>query len=116
MCLPRPKPQPLQAGLDEGFAQLARHPGSIDGDPADVENRLIVLTDAEANCGDISEGGLLARIKAAAADRLYTTIVGARAEHVGACGCGCVRVCVFLWGVVGAVAWGAQVLSPTELL
>ena len=36
--------------------------------------------DAEANCGDVSETGLLARLKAAAADRLYATIVGERPQ------------------------------------
>ncbi|EFN56934.1 hypothetical protein CHLNCDRAFT_143466 [Chlorella variabilis] len=64
------------AGLDEGMAQLRRWGGFVDGDPLATENRLIVLTDAEANCGDVSETGLLARLKAAAADRLYATIVG----------------------------------------
>ncbi|KAI3434996.1 hypothetical protein D9Q98_003048 [Chlorella vulgaris] len=66
----------FQAGLDEATAQLRKHADCIDGDPATTENRMIVLTDAEANCGDLSETGLLARLKANAADRLHTTIVG----------------------------------------
>ncbi|KAL4435599.1 hypothetical protein ABPG77_002562 [Micractinium sp. CCAP 211/92] len=66
----------FQVGLDEAASQLRGHPDCIDGDPATTENRIIVLTDAETNCGDITEEGLLARLKAAAADRFYTTIVG----------------------------------------
>ncbi|KAL4425226.1 hypothetical protein ABPG75_009242 [Micractinium tetrahymenae] len=66
----------FQAGLDEATRQLRGRADCIDGVPATTENRIIVLTDAETNCGDISEQGLLARLKANAADRFYTTIVG----------------------------------------
>lgn len=66
----------FQAGIDEATAQLSRYPDCIDGDPVTTENRIIVLTDAQANYGEVSEAGLMARIKANAADRIHMTIVG----------------------------------------
>jgi hypothetical protein len=44
--------------------------------PADTENRIILITDAQPNQGDISDQGLLARLKANAADRIHTTLIG----------------------------------------
>ncbi|PSC67450.1 Cell surface [Micractinium conductrix] len=66
----------FQAGFDEAQAQLRRWPDAVDGDPSEVENRIIVLTDAQPNAGDFSEGGLAARMKAAAADWVHMTVVG----------------------------------------
>ena len=74
LCLPFLQHQ--QAGLDEAAAQLRGYSDCIDSDPATTENRIVVLTDAEANAGDVSEEGLGARLKALAADRIHVSIVG----------------------------------------
>lgn len=51
--------------------------GCLEADPATTENRIIMITDAQPNQGDTSDEGLLARLKALAADGIHTTIVGA---------------------------------------
>jgi hypothetical protein len=48
----------------------------MEASPADTENRIILITDAQPNQGDISDQGLLARLKANAADRIHTTLIG----------------------------------------
>ena len=48
----------------------------MEASPADTENRIILITDAQPNEGDISTEGLLARLKANAADRIHTTLIG----------------------------------------
>lgn len=45
-------------------------------DPAQTENRILLLTDAQPNTGTTSTTGLSARLKAAAADSIYMSIVG----------------------------------------
>ena len=42
----------------------------------DTENRIVLITDAEPNTGDFTTEGLAARLKANAADGIFTTIVG----------------------------------------
>ncbi len=48
----------------------------LEADKASTENRIILITDAQPNEGDLSEEGLLARLKANAADGIHTTIIG----------------------------------------
>lgn len=43
---------------------------------ANVENRILLITDAQPNTGDFSVDGLTARMKANAADGIFTTVVG----------------------------------------
>jgi hypothetical protein len=51
--------------------------GCLEADRATTENRILLITDAQPNQGDTTDEGLLARIKALAADGIHTTIVGA---------------------------------------
>ena len=46
------------------------------GTPSEVENRMIFLTDAQPNTGDISEEGLFALVKSNAGKRVYTSFIG----------------------------------------
>eukprot|EP00887_Chlorella_sp_A99_P006595 scaffold3.g6595.t1 len=66
----------LQAGLDQATNQLKACKECMSGSKADVENRIVLITDAQPNTADYSTEGLAARLKANAADGIYTTIVG----------------------------------------
>eukprot|EP00887_Chlorella_sp_A99_P005282 scaffold1.g5282.t1 len=66
----------FQAGLDEAAAQLRAYPPCVDGDPTTTESRIIVLTDAQTNTGEVSEEGLLSRLKAWASEHIHVTLVG----------------------------------------
>ena len=47
-----------------------------EANPADTENRIILITDAEPNVGDISDQGLGGSIKNISDAGIYTTIIG----------------------------------------
>ena len=60
-------------------SQPSAHVGHHAPLPAPPAPPPISLPDAEVNTGEISDTGLLARIKANAADGIHTTVVGAAA-------------------------------------
>ncbi|KIZ06136.1 hypothetical protein MNEG_1821 [Monoraphidium neglectum] len=66
----------FQAGLDQAVTNMRSYTDCFGGDPSTTENRIIVLTDAQPNEGDITDEGLLARMKANAGDGFYMTMVG----------------------------------------
>jgi hypothetical protein len=66
----------MQAGLDTATRELKSCRECLEANPEDTENRIILITDAQPNEGDISDDGLLARMKANAADNIFTTIIG----------------------------------------
>jgi Ca-activated chloride channel family protein len=63
----------LVAGIDmaTGLFRNLREVSSYE-----YENRMIILTDAQPNTGDISSSGILQKIKSNAAGRIYTTFIG----------------------------------------
>ena len=61
------------AGMRLGTAQFD---GLSELNSYEYENRMIVLTDAQPNTGDISESGLFAIARTNASRRIYTTFVG----------------------------------------
>ena len=66
----------LQDGYDTATYQLRGCAECMAADLNATENRIILLTDAEANSGDYTVEGLSARVKANAADDIFTTIIG----------------------------------------
>lgn len=66
----------FQSGLDEATNLLRSFTDCKEWDPATTENRIVVLTDAQINTGEISDTTLMARLKANAADGFYMTVVG----------------------------------------
>jgi Ca-activated chloride channel homolog len=67
----------MAAGYDAGIDQLREAcPGCLGADPAAVENRVILITDAQPNQGALSDQELLNKLEAQARDGIYTTIVG----------------------------------------
>jgi Ca-activated chloride channel family protein len=62
----------LSAGFRAGVDVLA----DVDGDPTEVENRIVFLTDMMPNLGELEEGGLVSLVEDAADDGVYTTFVG----------------------------------------
>ncbi|KAI8474497.1 MAG: hypothetical protein J3K34DRAFT_407955 [Monoraphidium minutum] len=66
----------FQAGLDQATGLVRSYSKCFPGAPATTESRMVVLTDAQPNEGDISDEGLLARLKANAADGIHTTMIG----------------------------------------
>jgi Ca-activated chloride channel homolog len=63
----------LSSGIELASDQLRYLPEA--GQP-EYESRLIILTDAQPNTGDISAGGMSGRIQSNAASRIYTTFIG----------------------------------------
>lgn len=61
------------AGMRLGTAQFD---GLSEMNSYEYENRMIVLTDAQPNTGDISESGLFGIARANASRRIYTTFIG----------------------------------------
>ena len=63
----------MSAGIDRGTQELYRYfePGLYD-----FENRIILLTDAQANTGDLSSSGMLGRVQNNASSGIYTTFIG----------------------------------------
>ena len=63
----------LDAGMDLATAQLK---GLRQQSSYEYENRVMILTDAEPNTGDISSFGLMYNVKNNAESRIYTTFIG----------------------------------------
>ncbi len=63
----------LDAGIDMATRQLK---GASETDPSEYENRIIVLTDAQPNTGDISSANFMNEIEANAASSIYATVIG----------------------------------------
>jgi Ca-activated chloride channel homolog len=63
----------LDAGIDMATAQFGNN---YEWDNYDYENRMIVLTDAQPNTGDINSSNFLRVIKNNAGNRIYTTFIG----------------------------------------
>jgi Ca-activated chloride channel homolog len=63
--------------LDAGMDMAARQFNDTDElNSYEYENRIMVLTDAQPNTGDISSSGLMRNIRNGAGARIYTTIIG----------------------------------------
>ncbi|MCF8055062.1 MAG: VWA domain-containing protein [Desulfocapsa sp.] len=65
----------MSSGLQKGIAQFAEL-GARLKDPTLYENRIIFLTDAMPNQGDLSKGGLFSMVQAAATKDIYTSFIG----------------------------------------
>ena len=63
----------LSAGVRRGTEQFYN---AWSPDSYEYENRMIVITDAQPNTGDISAGGMFDSIRDNAASRVYTTFIG----------------------------------------
>jgi Ca-activated chloride channel homolog len=63
----------MDAGITLGTELFA---GVRGADPSQYENRIVFLTDAQPNTGDISESGLIGRTKANAEKGIYMTFIG----------------------------------------
>jgi len=63
----------MDAGMQQATSMIEPY---SDADPTEYENRIIFLTDAQPNTGDISEQGLLGQLKQNSENRIYTTFVG----------------------------------------
>lgn len=66
----------LAAGLDAATAVLTGCEACTSASLADVENRIITITDAQPNESDITTEGLQARLEANAAKNIFSTFVG----------------------------------------
>lgn len=64
----------MEAGFRLGTETLAAM--ASDADPSEYENRIIFLTDAMPNLGDLSESSLLGMVGANADSRMYTSFIG----------------------------------------
>ena len=60
----------MSAGMDLATTLFA------DVEDAGYENRVILLTDAQLNTGDLSESGLVGRVESNAEDGVYSTMIG----------------------------------------
>ena len=63
----------MSAGLERGTDQLHRFYESYN---YEFENRIILLTDAQPNTGDISSSGMMGRVRSNAQNNIYTTFIG----------------------------------------
>jgi Ca-activated chloride channel family protein len=63
----------LSAGIELGSRQFNDY---YEANSYEYENRMIVLTDAQPNTGDISSQGLMDMIRSNASNRIYTTFIG----------------------------------------
>ncbi len=63
----------MEAGMKMG-TELFKELSNVDQN--EYENRIIFLTDAMPNVGDISEGGLLGIVKKNSENKLYSTFIG----------------------------------------
>jgi len=65
----------MGSGLQKGIEQFTGLETSLK-DPALYENRIIFLTDAMPNRGELSKGGLFSMVQAAAAKNIHTSFIG----------------------------------------
>ncbi len=65
----------MSAGLRTGLEQFALLDSAVK-DPALYENRIVFLTDAMPNRGELSKGGLFSMVRNAAVQNIYTTFIG----------------------------------------
>jgi Ca-activated chloride channel homolog len=63
----------LSAGMQMATDLISKYRGA---DPDNYENRIIILTDAMPNTGEIGEWSMLNTLKRNAADHIYSTIIG----------------------------------------
>ncbi len=63
----------LSSGIELATDKLRYVP---DAGKAEYESRLIILTDAQPNTGDISAGGIMGRLQNNAERRIFTTFIG----------------------------------------
>ncbi len=63
----------MSAGMNLG---IFLYESFVDADPREYENRIIFITDAQPNTGDLSEQGMLGMAKRASNNRIYTTFIG----------------------------------------
>jgi Ca-activated chloride channel homolog len=63
----------LDAGMDMATRQFNN---LYEMDSYEYENRIMVLTDAQPNTGDVSAPGLAGALKSNSANRIYTTFIG----------------------------------------
>ena len=66
----------MAQGYDDATKQLKDCKQCMEAGLQNAENRIILITDAQPNSGDWTEQGFLARLKANAADNIFTTVVG----------------------------------------
>ncbi|CAG9461306.1 unnamed protein product [Pedinophyceae sp. YPF-701] len=66
----------ISLGYDRGTAELRGCRACSRASLAERERRILLVTDAQPNLGDTSESGLLARIRANAAEGIFTTVIG----------------------------------------
>ena len=64
----------IESGIRLGTEQFEEY---LDVDPAEYSNRIILITDAQPNTGDISESGLLGVVNSNAEAGISTTFIGA---------------------------------------
>jgi Ca-activated chloride channel homolog len=65
----------MSSGLQKGIAQFSELGASLKN-PSLYENRIIFLTDAMPNQGNLSKGGLFSMVQEAAAKNIYTSFIG----------------------------------------
>ncbi len=63
----------MSAGIEKGTRQLRNVYRS---DSYEYENRIIFLTDAQPNTGDLSASGMMGMVRKNADDHIYTTFIG----------------------------------------
>lgn len=63
----------MSMGMEEATRQFGEY---IAADSGTYENRIIFITDAQPNLGDVSEKGLLGMVKENAEDSVHTTFIG----------------------------------------
>ena len=66
----------MAAGYDLATQQLTNCSACMESSLDQVENRIILLTDAEPNTGDWSQEGLLDRTRSNADQDIFTTVIG----------------------------------------
>lgn len=71
----------MAAGYDLASQQLTNCSACMSAGLASVENRIIMITDAQPNTGDWSEEGLLGRLHSNADKNIFTTIIGQCMGH-----------------------------------
>ncbi len=65
----------MAAGMQKGIEQLTQIQGSLKA-PSVYENRIIFLTDAMPNRGELSKGGLFSMVQGAAEENIFTSFIG----------------------------------------